>query len=292
MLKLKSDKPLSYWLIVFNFAFAFVSVLSLVLFLTKIELYLKICAYVLIGLVTLAVVVLNHYNKETLCKSLFSINGFIAFILLILVILNVSGIFENFSDVEKIKILILDSKSLGVIIYFLAIVFQVVVLPVPALLFYLAGTAIYGPLYAFLISYVATVVGSFIAYFIGKGLGRKVVYWCVGESTALKYEKMLGSKGYLLFAIMQLLPFFPDDVLCMLAGLISMRFSVFSLIILLIRPIYILLACFLGTGNLIPFTGWGIPVWISAFILMGGLFFLYCKHQTKIENFFIKKFKK
>ena len=289
---MKSDKPLSYWLIVFNFAFAFVSVLSLVLFLTEIELYLKICAYVLIGLVTLAVAVLNHYNKETLCKSLFSINGFIAFILLILVILNVSGVFENFSDVEKIKTLILDSKGLGIIIYFFAIVFQVVVLPIPALLFYLAGTAIYGPLYAFIISYLATIVGSFIAYFIGKVLGRKVVYWCVGESTALKYEKMLGSKGYMLFAIMQLLPFFPDDVLCMLAGLISMRFSVFSLIILLIRPIYILLACFLGTGNLIPFSGWGIPVWISAFLLMGALFVLYCKHQTKIENYFIKKLKK
>ena len=292
MLNLKNDKPLSSWLIVFNFAFAFVSVLSLVLFLTKIELYLKICAYVLIGLVTLAVVVLNHYNKETLCKSLFSINGFIAFILLILVILNVSGVFQNFSDVEKIKTLILDSKGLGIIIYFFAIVFQVVVLPIPALLFYLAGTAIYGPLYAFIISYLATIVGSFIAYFIGKVLGRKVVYWCVGESTALKYEKMLGSKGYMLFAIMQLLPFFPDDVLCMLAGLISMKFSVFSLIILLIRPIYILLACFLGTGNLIPFSGWGIPVWISAFLLMGALFVLYCKHQTKIENYFIKKLKK
>ncbi len=292
MLNLKSDKPLSFWLIVFNFTFALVSVLSLALFLTEIELYLKICAYVLVGLVTITVVVLHHIDKETLCKSLFSINGLITFILLILVILNVSGIFENFSDVEKIKILILDSKSLGVIIYFFAIVFQVVVLPVPALLFYIAGTAIYGPLYAFLICYVATVVGSFIAYFIGKGLGRKVVYWCVGKSTALKYEKMLGSKGYMLFAIMQLLPFFPDDVLCMLAGLVSMKISVFSLIILLVRPIYILLACFLGTGNLIPFSGWGIPVWISVFLLMGGLFFLYCKYQTKIENYFIKKFKK
>ncbi len=169
---------------------------------------------------------------------------------------------------------------------------DLVVLPIPALLFYLAGTAIYGPLYSFVISYLATIVGSFIAYFIGKVLGRKVVYWCVGESTALKYEKMLGSKGYMLFAIMQLLPFFPDDVLCMLAGLVSMKLSVFSLIILLIRPIYILLACFLGTGNLIPFSGWGIPVWVSVFLLMGGLFFLYCKHQTKIENYFIKKFKK
>lgn len=289
---MKSDKPLSIWLIVFNFIFACVSVLCLALFLTEIELYLKICAYVLVALVTIIVTILYHINKETLCKSLFSINGFIAFILLILVILNVSGIFENFSDVEKIKTLILDSKGLGIIIYFFAIVFQVVVLPIPALLFYLAGTAIYGPLYAFIISYLATIVGSFIAYFIGKVLGRKVVYWCVGENTALKYEKILGSKGYMLFAIMQLLPFFPDDVLCMLAGLISMKFSVFSIIILLIRPIYILLACFLGTGNLIPFSGWGIPVWISAFLLMGALFVLYCKHQTKIENFFIKKFKK
>lgn len=288
---MKKDNTLSFWLMVFNFAFACFSVVSLALFLTEIELHLKIVAYILIGLITATVAVLYHFNKDTLCKSLFSINGLLAFIILVLVILNFSGVFENFSDVEKIKMLILDSGSIGVIIYFLTIIFQVVVLPVPALLFYVAGTAIYGPLYAFVISYFATVVGSFIAYFIGKGLGRKVVYWCVGEATALKYEKMLGSKGYMLFAIMQLLPFFPDDVLCMLAGLISMKFSVFSLIILLIRPIYILLACYLGTGNLIPFTGWGIPVWISIFLLMGALFVLYCKKQTEIEEFFKKKFK-
>ena len=230
-------------------------------------------------------------KKISLYKSLFSILIIVCLMILILVILNLSGVINKFSDVEKIKSLVIKSGSLGVAIYFLVIVFQVVVLPIPALLFYLAGTAIYGPFYAFLISYGATVIGSIVAYYIGKKLGRKVVYWCVGEDTALKYEKMLGSKGYLLFAIMQFLPFFPDDVLCMLAGLVNMKFSVFSLIIVLIRPIYILLACYLGTGTLIPFSGWGIPVWIGVFILLGGLFLLYCINQTKIENYFKKKFK-
>ena len=231
-------------------------------------------------------------KNTSLYKSLFSILLLVCLTILILLVLNLTGVINRFSDVEKIKKIILGSGGFGVAIYFLTVVFQVVVLPIPALLFYLAGTAIYGPFYAFLISYVATAVGSIIAYFIGKKLGRKVVYWCVGKDTAIKYEKMLGSKGYLLFAIMQLLPFFPDDLLCMLAGLINMKFGAFSLIILLIRPIYILLACYLGTGTLIPFSGWGIPVWIGTFILMSALFLLYCKRQTEIENYFKKKFKK
>ena len=289
---MKGDRSLSAWLIILNLAFACFSIISLATVLNQLEWYVQAGGYLLVVTIAILVVVFYRLKLETACKSLFSINGVVCLLILVLVGLNLSGVFESFGDVEKIKTLVLESGSLGVIIYFFTIVFQVVVLPIPALLFYLAGTAIYGPFFAFIISYVATVLGSFIAYFIGKKLGRKVVYWCVGESTALKYERLLGSKGYLLFAIMQILPFFPDDVLCMLAGLVNMKFGAFSLIILLIRPVYILLACFLGTGTLIPFTGWGIPVWIGSFVLMGALFVLYCKKQTEIENFFKKKIKK
>ena len=42
---------------------------------------------------------------------------------------------------------------------------------------------------------------------------------------------------------------------------------------------------FLGSGILIPFSGWGIPVWIVLIALMGIAFYLSWKYQKQIENF-------
>ena len=46
--------------------------------------------------------------------------------------------------------------------------------------------------------------------------------------------------------------------------------------------------CFLSSGLLIPFSGWGIPVWIGLFIICAILFYISIRYQSKIENFVIK----
>lgn len=266
-----------------NLIFFVLSLLGAILYLRELDWFLQVLAYFTTSAVTVSVFVFYFLGKEKLTKSLFSINGLITFIIACFVVLSATGLFHNLSDANKVKQIIIDSGKLGELIYFLVILFQVVILPAPALLFYLLGTAIYGAFKAFLICYIATVLGSVISYFIGKGLGRRVVCWCIGKETTEKYEKKLRKKGSLLFAIMELLPFFPDDSLCMLAGLVNIKFTTFLSIIVFIRPIYIFICCFLGTGDIIPFTGWGIPVWIGIIIFFGVIFLLYCKNQDKIE---------
>ncbi len=273
-----------------NLIFFVLSLVGTVLYLKELDWYLQVLAYFTTCAVTVSVFVFYFLGKEKLTKSLFSINGLITFFIACFVILSVTGVFKSLSDASKVKQIIIDSGKLGEIIYFLVILFQVVVLPVPSLLFYLIGTAIYGSLKAFLICYIATVFGSVISYFIGKGLGRRVVCWCVGKETTKKYEKKLRKKGSLLFAIMELLPFFPDDSLCMLAGLVNIKFTTFLSIIVLIRPIYIFLCCFLGAGEIIPFTGWGIPIWIAIILFFLIIFLIYCKYQDIIEVYIKNKF--
>lgn len=286
-----SEKTQKAVVITANFLIGAIMTVIMIFFLNTVEWYLKVLAYACIVLFTGGCFISALLKKQSLSRTAFVCNVVTLIFIFLFFVLNLFGLFDSLKDLEKIKKLILDWGAYGYIVYVFLQLLQVIVLPAPGFIFYLAGTAIYGPWIAFFVSYLSVVLGSVIAFYIGRLFGKPVVYWCVGKDATEKYIDLLGNKGNVLFAIMQLLPFFPDDILCMVAGLTKMSFKFFFVVILLIRPIYIAAVCFFGTGDLIPFSGWGIPVWIGIFLVCAAAFLLYCKYQTAIEEKF-KKFEK
>ncbi|MCM1296269.1 MAG: VTT domain-containing protein [Muribaculaceae bacterium] len=279
------------WIVIVNSIIGITLILALALCLNHLEWYLQIVGYFCVIAFTLGDIIAFILNKQSIVKSLFLFNV-VAFIVIgSLAILNLCGVFDNMSDLEKVKQLILDSGSWGYVIYALLTILNVVVLPIPALIMMLAGVAVFGAPKTFIISYISVMIGSAIAFIIGRYAGKRLVTWCIGEEAIEKYTKLIGKKGNALFVIMQLLPFFPDDILCMIAGLTSMSSSFFMLSMLIVKPIYIATVCFMGTGSVIPFSGWGIPVWIAIFIITGVAFILFCKYQSKFEKW-LSKFQK
>ncbi len=260
--------------------------------LRNLEWYLKIIAYFCIGLFGLGTFIYLFKNKYKLAKSFFMFNLTTFIIVVFFLILNISGVFESLSDMEYIKSLILNSGILGVAVCFILQVLMVVILPIPGFIFILAVTSVYGPLITFIIIYIATVVGSIIAFWIGRFFGQKAVSWCIGKEDMEKYSTLLNEKGKIPFVIMQILPFFPDDILCMVAGLSNMKYRFFIIVMLIVRPIYIGFVCFFGTGNIIPFYGWGLVVWVIIFAVFISVCVLYFRNQEKIDAFLIKKFSK
>ena len=214
----------------------------------------------------------------------------VAIVLALFMILRKSGILNEFSDMEHIRQLILQSGGFGILLCFVLLIVNVVILPAPAIVFYLAITAVYGSWLGFLISYIGVMVGSLISFTIGRKLGKRAVTWIVGEEKTEKYSKILNKKGKVPFLIMQLLPFFPDDILCMVAGLSTMSYKYITLSLLIVKPFYIAGVCFLGKGEIIPFHGWGIPVWIGIFALILVFCIIYFKNQNKIDDWLSDKF--
>ena len=83
---------------------------------------------------------------------------------------------------------------------------------------------------------------------------------------------------------------FPDDVLCFVAGLSSMTWPYFLVMIFITR----LISCFTVSLSLdlIPFdTWWGIAIWIVLFALVALAFYLVCKYSDKIDAFIKSKFR-
>ena len=90
------------------------------------------------------------------------------------------------------------------------------------------------------------------------------------------------------FLIMMILPLFPDDVLCMVAGLTDMSWDFFAFCQFVARPITIFMTCYLGSGEIIPYHGWGLVVWGIIAVVVIVLIVLTTKYKDKIETFMMR----
>ncbi len=255
---------------------------------------IRVAFYVIAGVGIAASLVAFFWKKIAILKTAFVLLIVAVVVLLAFIIISEVGHLNEYeSDEDKINGLvqiISDTGAWGMVVYVLIQVLQVVILPLPAVVCYVPGAIIWGAPMATLLASVGVIIGSVISYFIGRIWGKKAVIWIAGKETTEKYSSYFGKRGKGIFVIMQILPFFPDDILCMIAGLTSMNFVFFIVVMCTVRPAIISVYCFLGSGDIIPFSGWGIYVWIAIFAVCIALAVISFKYQDKFESWLISKF--
>ena len=213
-----------------------------------------------------------------------------AVVVLAYYILNWTGVWEQINSVEKLQNVILSWGFWGRFGFVMLSFLQVTFIPLPSTVTIIAGTLIYGPLQASLLSLAGILLGSMLAFLLGKVFGRRLVVFMVGEKTCKKWVDFLTNAKYSFF-IMMLLPIFPDDVLCLVAGLTNMSWTFFTMTNLIARPIGIFTVSYFGSGHLIPYHGWGLIVWAILIVLIIAVLILAYKYQKQIENFLLRIFR-
>lgn len=105
---------------------------------------------------------------------------------------------------------------------------QVTIIPIPAYFITLTSMKMYPNdlVMLFIVTLSAVMLGVVTAYVIGRKWGKKAVIWAAGsEEEYNKWTTVLKSKKTNIFYLLTvLLPIFPDDVLCLVAGSIRMNF--------------------------------------------------------------------
>lgn len=157
-----------------------------------------------------------------------------------------TGWLGKFNNVEELKKIIQGAGFYSYSIFVLIQFLQVTILPIPGIVTTIVGVILFGPIISFFLSLLAILLGSISAFFIGKSLGIKVLHWAIGKEKTENLSNKL-KKGKYVFFLMMLFPFFPDDILCMLAGVINMDFKFFLYTNLITRTIGIFSTCFLGS---------------------------------------------
>lgn len=231
----------------------------------------------------------NLSLKKKLIRTFLVLSVLAGFLVLTYYVLIWTGAWEYINSVEKLRQLILSLGFYGRLAFVFIQFLQVTFLPIPSTISTLAGVLIYGPLQAALLSLAGIMLGSVLAFWLGRVFGKKLVVFMVGKNTCERWTKFLTNAKYSFF-VMMLLPIFPDDVLCLVAGLTNMSWTFFVVTNLISRTLGIFLTCYLGSGTLIPYHGWGLVAW--GFIVVGVAIVLWLSYhyRQQIENFMQRHF--
>lgn len=134
--------------------------------------------------------------------------------------------------------------------------------PGGSMTFIIFGTAVFGANFnTFLLVFAGVVVSSVLMDFLGRFGGNKFLKRIFTEEDYAKATKLLEEKGTIYLPVMYLLPIFPDDAICAIAGMSKVKFWYHLLIIILCRGVGV--ATIVFGINIIPFETFKTPYdWI------------------------------
>lgn len=202
--------------------------------------------------------------------------------------LYLTGFFEAATSAENIKAYIEHSAPWSHLVFFFLQLVSSIVAPIPSNLTALAGAVLFGTIPAFLLTWAAVILGSLVVFFLARALGQERVGRFVGRKLSARYLDIIRRKRDSFLFMAFLFPFFPDDILCILAGLTEINWKRFLLLCLVARPWGLLVSCAVG-GSALEF-----PLW--AMILLGvlgaAIFVLALIYGDRIEEMLVEKFKR
>lgn len=190
---------------------------------------------------------------------------------------------------DKLQALIEKTGAWGPVVFIIISFLQVTFIPVPSTVTIVIGNYLFGAWLSFFYSYIGIILGSSFAFMLGRIIGRSFVDWVIGDKqTVDEYLKKLKGKENIVLFFMFLFPFFPDDALCAVAGILPIKILTFFIMQLITRATTIGGNLLFLSGEIIPFSGWGIPVIITLCIIALITFIICYRNAEKINDFFYR----
>ena len=237
------------------------------------------------SVVALAVVALFK-DWETVYKLSITVLYIAAVCLIVFFALSKSGLLDSINSADDVVNYINNSGGVAEVIFVLANFLQVTIIPIPSTITTTAGAilfeGIWKPLY---LTVIGLVVGSMFAFFLGRVFGVRFANWLVGEKTIAKYKEMTKGRDKVVLFYMFIFPFFPDDFLCILAGMTNYTYIGFFFLQLFSRTLGTLVTILITKGIVsIPLHGWWLLLWAFIVILVIFLLIVTIKYSEKLEK--------
>lgn len=199
-----------------------------------------------------------------------------------------TGFFTAAASLPGLRAYIERFSPYSHLIYFIVQLASVIVAPIPSNITAAAGAVAFGLWPAFLLTAGAVLLGSVIVFLLARVLGREFADRLVGRRVSDRYLELIRRKRDTLLILVFLFPFFPDDLICILAGLTDIKLGRFVLIAALTRPWGLLVACAVGSSAV------QLPLWAMVVIGAAGaaVFLLGVRYGDRIEEALLDKFRK
>jgi len=167
----------------------------------------------------------------------------------------------------------------GPVILFLLFVFQTFLAFIPGQALMVASGYIYGFLGGILITWFSLVVGGQAAFWLARQYGRPFAEKWVSASVLDRWDKSAVGQGVGFYVVTLVMPFFPNDAMCYVAGLGNMSFRRFLVANILGRGVASLLTVTIGAfAEQIPSLIW---IAIAGFVVLGILGWIAARRYSK-----------
>ena len=153
----------------------------------------------------------------------------IAIAVVILAIISVGfGLVFHFYGYHEFQRLVEKSGAIGWLVFIVLEVLITVLLcfvPGTSMAIILIGVAIFGAKWqTFLICFSGVILSSVAMDLVGRFGGSRIVIWLVGKSDYERAVDLVQRKGSVYIPLFYLFPAFPDDAICMVAGMSKVNF--------------------------------------------------------------------
>lgn len=198
-----------------------------------------------------------------------------------------TGFFQAAASLEGLQEYIRNFTPYSHLCFFVLQLLSVIIAPIPSNITAMAGALLFGALPAFLLTWGAVALGSAVVFQLARRLGRSFADRFVSRALSERYLEVIRRKRDVFLAMAFLFPFFPDDILCILAGLTDIPFPRFVVLVILFRPWGLLVASAVG-GSVVS-----IPPWGMALLGLGGLalFLVGMKYGDRAEEALLRRFR-
>ncbi len=171
-------------------------------------------------------------------------------------------VYDRFSDQEQIRTWIEGLGVWGPLVIVLLTIIQALIAPIPGQAIQIVSGYLYGPWLGTLYAVIGITIGSFITFSLARRFGRPLVVRLLGQQSMARLDDLVRRGGAPFFFLIWLLPFAPDDLACLAAGLTPMPTGQFLALMIVGRLPGLLVSIMIG-ANAMRIE----PVWW--FVLLG-----------------------
>lgn len=178
---------------------------------------------------------MRKINKKEVIRQAIPILGLTILILLALTAYHL----KIFTSVQSLRSFISQFGEFAVIIFILIQLIQVIVPILPGGISTLVGMLMFGNLPGLFYSYIGLVLGEILVFLLVRNYGTSFIKIILSEKKFIKFQSMIGKQNQNIKKLLVgtlLIPFAPDDLVCLVAGLSAISFKDFLWIILLFKP--------------------------------------------------------
>lgn len=160
-----------------------------------------------------------------------------------------SGLGQIFRERKALEDAVAALGAWGPVVIILAEIAQVILAAIPGNLVGVVAGYAYGILWGTLICLVGLTIGTGLAVYLGRKLGRPLVERFAGPELIERIDRYSAKRGAWAFFIIFLLPFLPDDIACFVAGLTPLPLIEMMVLAFIGRAPGVIVSCWIGAQS-------------------------------------------